>query len=348
MTCQILKQSVGLDVSKDSLAACFCQSEKGKALRIVSSRSFKTSAGGFQQMHKWIEKHRSDQGVELRLLMESTGVYYEEAAYFLKSKGYGLSVVLPNKTSAYAKSLDQKSKTDKTDAQMLAQMALERDLPVWEPPSPTMLKIKQLCRERAALLDQKTVIGNRLHAYIWSYRPQQETLKRTRKSIKDLQQQIKQVEAQIAQTIDSDPFIKERIDKVCSLPGVGIITAATIAGETNGFTLFKNKAQLVCYAGYDVLKNQSGTTLDSPGRISKRGNARIRKALHFPAIVAVKKNGKMKKCFDRVLDKTQIKMKAYVAIQRKLLILIYTLYKNNQTFDPLFESVKKTSHTQTN
>jgi transposase len=155
------------------------------------------------------------------------------------------------------------------------------------------------------------------------------------------------VEQQIKKSIEDDPELETRIKAICSIKGVGTITAATIVGETNGFALFNSKAQLVSYAGYDVVKEQSGTSLDSPGKISKKGNVNIRKALYFPAITAVKHDPLFNKMFKQVMDKTKIKMKGYVAVQRKLLVLIYTIYKSGQKFDPNYVSVKKPNLVQT-
>lgn len=333
MSQQILKQSVGLDVSKDHLSACFSQEERGRKFRILSTRTFTATASGFRQLHDWIKRHSQGE-VPLHLLMEATGVYYEEAAYFLQGHGYRLSVLLPNKTKAFAKSLDYKSKTDRIDARILAQMALERDLAPWQPPSEKWLNIKRLCRERNELLGEKTVVSNRLHAKEHAHQPEALSLQRSQHLLEFLQKQIQEVEQAIRKAIQADAEIQQKIDLVCSIKGVGIITAATVIAETNGFALFKNKAQLVSYAGYDVAQNQSGSSLNSKGRISKKGNHHLRRCLHFPALVAIKHLPVCQNLYERVLETTQIKMKGAVAVQRKLLVLIYTLYRKNQPFDP--------------
>lgn len=340
MAKQILKQSVGFDVSKDSVAACFSQQETGQPFRVLSSKTFTASATGFRQVDAWVSRQRQG-AAPLHLMMEATGVYYEELAYFLHGKGYRVSVMLPNKTSAFAKSLDYKSKNDKVDAKKLAQMSLERELPKWEPPSDIMLTIKRLCRERAELLDEKLAVGNRLHAKKHSHAPEKSSLLRAKNSLKFLQKQIRETEKAIETVVAADPKIKGRMDKVCQMKGLAILTVATVVSEANGFALFKNKAQLVSYAGYDVVENTSGTSIKGATKISKKGNHRIRKALYFPAFVAVKYNPEMKNLYDRVFDKTKMKMKAAVAVQRKLLVLIYTLYKNNQAYDPDYQSAKK-------
>jgi transposase len=335
----ILKQSVGIDVSKDKFQACFSQRQLDKSFRIISSHSYACNEAGFADFSVWVEKHRKAD-VELYFLMEATGVYYETLAYYLRSKGYQVTVLLANKVKAFAKTLEHRSKTDVIDAKVMAQMALERELPVWTPPSDKMLLIKRLCRERMAYLAEKTSISNRLHAQNYSYNPGAKSLERSQEFLDFIDKKVKEIEKEVQQTIESDPEIKERFDKVCTIKGVGLITAATIIGETNGFTLFENKAQLVRYAGYDVQVFESGDSVKKESRISKQGNGHIRKALHFPALVVVKSNDVFKDLYTRVVSTTSIKMKAYVAVQRKLLVLIYTLYKKNVAFDPNYRQTQ--------
>ena len=93
------------------------------------------------------------------------------------------------------------------------------------------------------------------------------------------------------------------------------------------------KNQLVCYAGYNVVNKDSGTSVKSKPRISKKGNKNIRKSLHFPSLTPIQYDSKMQKTYDLIYDKTKIKMKGVVAIQRKILVLIYTIFKKNEAFD---------------
>ncbi len=339
MSKQVFKQGVGFDVSKDKVSACFSQRETGKQFRIISTKTFLLTADGFGKIAQWLTAH-CQKGCDVHLLMEASGIYYEELAYFLHGAGYRVSVILPNRAKAFFKSLDHKSKNDSIDAKCLAQMSLERDLAKWSPPGSNLLKIKRLCRERAELLSEKTVANNRLHAKRYSKSPEDKSLERAEKLIKFLDGQVAEIEQEIEKTVEADPVLKEKIKNICTIKGIQIITASTIVAETNGFELFKNKAQLVSFAGYDVVENKSGTSLESPTRISKKGNSFIRRALYWPAITAVQHEPQFKKLFDSVLERTRVPMKAYVAVQRKLLVLTYTLFKNNEAFVPDFKSVK--------
>ena len=91
---------------------------------------------------------------------------------------------------------------------------------------------------------------------------------------------------------------------------------------------------MVSYTGYDVVEKQSGSSVNGKTKISKKGNKFIRRALHFPALTVVKYYPEFTNLHSRIYDRTKIKMKGYTAVQRKLLVLIYTLFKNNEAYDP--------------
>lgn len=334
-----LRQCLGIDVSKNTLQVCISNLETGQRVRVIASTKFDNSTKGLEKLWVWTEKHRVA-GLELHVTMEATGIYHESAAYFLHAKGLRVSVVLPNKSKAFARSLNAKSKNDVIDARMLAHMGLERSLDIWQPASQNLRRLKRLSRERVALQQQKTVIMNQLHAREFAHQPEKDIQKRSEKLIDFIKKQVKEVEQQIIKTIESDQILQEKVDKIGKVKGLGLITIATIIAETDGFALFKSKGQVVSFSGYDVIENQSGTSLKGTTKISGKGNSHIRRALHFPALVVVKHENLFAELFSRTFEKSRIKMKAYVAVQRKLLVLIYTLFKNNSTFDPLYHTNK--------
>lgn len=114
---------------------------------------------------------------------------------------------------------------------------------------------------------------------------------------------------------------------------MGRLTAAIVLAETNGFDLIRNKRQLTSYAGLDVKEKQSGTSVKGKSKISKRGNRHLRKAMHLPALAAIRHEKRFKSVFVRLVSKHGIKMKAAVAVQRKLLEMIYTVYSKNKIYD---------------
>jgi len=161
-----IKQNVGVDISKDDFKVCFsCMTSTIEVVKL-GSKTFDNSPNGFISLLEWVlQKNKG--GVELlpSFTLEATGVYYEGLAYFLVENGYTVHVVLPNQSKKFGQSLGVRSKTDKIDAKILSQMGLERKLNKWQPVSPNFLKLKQLTRERDAIICERTCVSNQLHAY---------------------------------------------------------------------------------------------------------------------------------------------------------------------------------------
>ncbi len=331
----IIKQNIGIDISKDDFKSCIYQLFSNQDSRIKSSRTFKNNAKGFVTFLTWI-KSKCIKTLEIRVTLEATGVYYEQLTYFLDDNDIYVSVILPNKSKAYAQSLNLKSKTDEIDAQMLGQMGLERNLSRWKAISPKMRRLKQLTRERVTIVEEKTALLNKLHALKSGHQPNSDIIERLGQRITMLKKQIKEVEKEVKNVIKNDTVLTKHVDNISTVKGLGAITIATIIAETDGFNLFTSRKQLVSYAGYDVVQRQSGSSINGKTKISKKGNRFIRRALHFPAIVAVKYNEQLNQFYKRIEERTAIKMKGYVAVQRKLLLLIYALFKNEVPFDPDF------------
>jgi transposase len=122
---------------------------------------------------------------------------------------------------------------------------------------------------------------------------------------------------------------------------VGMLTAVIVLAETNGFELIRNKKQLSSYAGLDVKEKQSGTSVKGKTRISKQGNRNLRKSMHLPSLSAVKYNENFKDLYARLVAKSGIKMKALIAVQRKLLELIYIVHKTKKGFNKNYEKEKR-------
>ncbi|MFT3945690.1 MAG: transposase [Agriterribacter sp.] len=133
------------------------------------------------------------------------------------------------------------------------------------------------------------------------------------------------------------PTTASKAEQICKITGLGIQTLAVVVAETNGFAGFQSISQLVSYAGYDVVENQSGKRTGKT-RISKKGNSHIRCALFFPAFNVVKYQVRpFVDLFQRVFERRKIKMKAYTAVQKKILEIIYVLWKKDQAFDPNYQ-----------
>ncbi|HTG55630.1 MAG TPA: IS110 family transposase [Niabella sp.] len=329
---KILKQVAGIDVAQNELAVSAGRLKEDLTIEIYGFKTFPNTQKGFGELAEWVKK-KTVAEVPVRFVMEATGVYHESLAYYLVDHKQLVSIVMPNKMSNYRKTLQIKTVTDKTASQVIASFGLEKNLDTWQKPKQVYRDLRQITRERGQLIEERTALKNQLHAEQSEAFPNPKSIGRIQERIKLLNRQEKEIMQEISAFINQDKEVRMLAVLVGSVPGIGLLTAAIILSETNGFELIRNKKQLTSYAGLDVKEKESGTSVKSKPKISKKGNKYIRKAMHFPALTAIRHDERFKAIYARLVQKHGIKMKAAVAVQRKLLELTYTIYKNNKPYD---------------
>jgi transposase len=329
---KIVKQVAGIDVAQKELVICLGRMYDDWRPELYASKTFANTAKGHVALLTWVKK-QTDKQVPTRYVMEATGVYHEAFAYFLDEQDKEVSIIVPNKISNYMRTLDVKTVTDKTSSEAITRFGLERALDRWKKPKEIYRNSRDITRERNQLIQERTIVKNQLHAENAGAYPNKNSIKRLKERLKLFNKQLLEIKKEIEELIATDEEVKENIDLLCSMPGIGTLTAVTIMAETNGFELIRNKRQLASYAGFDVKEKQSGTSVKGKARISKKGNRYLRKAMHLPALTAIKHDDHFKSIYARIVAKHGVKMKAAVAVQRRLLEMTYTLYKTKTTYD---------------
>jgi transposase len=334
----LLKYLIGIDVAKDKLDACLISLDSGLGIKVQSTHKFANTPAGFKEISDWIKKF-CKQEIPVEILMEATGVYHEKLAIYLTEQKRKVFVVLPNKSQKYLQSLGLKSKNDKIDAKGLAIMCAHGQFNEWKPIAKYFYELRLLTRHYQSIQETKTGFMNQLHALKHSGYSNKELIKQQENTIALFEKQLKEIKKLIEKHIANDENTKKKVSQIAKIKGLNTLSIATIVAETNGFELIKNSGQLVSYAGYDVIENQSGSHVGRT-KISKKGNTRIRRILHMPALVTVKyKEPIFVSLYERIFDRTKIKMKGYVAVQRKLLEMIYTLWKKDEEYKSGFKQV---------
>lgn len=334
-----LKQVVGIDVAKDTLRIHFGWIDEQQAIHHGKSASFANTPSQFGKLMRWGLAQCEDKSVPLLFVMEATGVYYEALAYFLYDHRCALNVLVPKKLAHYAQTLDIKSKTDDLDARLITRFALERALPLWHKPSESLQTLRTLTREYQNLQGLLTRAQNQLHAKTHAHHTPKETVKRIKEQIRFYQKQLDGIEADLHRLVDQDTDLKNRIENIDSIQGVGFMTAVAVVAETEGFALVENGKQLASYSGLDVVHHQSGLRHGQTS-ISKRGNRFLRQAVFMPALAAIRFNPSLKEFYQRLIMRKNNKKIALIAVARKLLVLIYTIWKKNEPYDPNYYKLK--------
>lgn len=331
---KVVKQIVATDISKDSFYACCKIQYDDKSVIIKGTKSFTNTPSGMNEFFQWCEKRNKTPEIKPTYVMEATGVYYEELAYFLYHKKQTVSVQLAQRIKYFAKSCNLKTKTDKVDAKMIADFGIEKNLTgtdLWAPPSEDFKMIRDLAREHTSLKQAQTAAKSQLHALNHSHGAYKKVIKMKEQQIDFYETLIIKVEKEMHNLVKLDDKLHSKIKKIATIKGVRFITIIKVLAETNGFLLFKNIRQLVSYAGLDVIEKESGK-YKGKTKISKKGNARIRSALYMPAMSASQHNKSLKTFYERVNEGRAIKRQGLIAVMRKLLILIYTLWKKDEEY----------------
>ncbi len=174
---KVLKQALGIDVSKDSLSYCLGILKSDMDKEFIQGKEVSNDTKGFKKLEKWIKRYGCKKGLPI-IVMEATGVYHEEIANYLYSQGYEVCIMQSGRVKKYAQSLDQRSKTDALDSKMLSMLGCERKLNPWTPPSETLQELKYLSRERSRLVKERSIEKNQYHAMNASFYEYTKAIKR--------------------------------------------------------------------------------------------------------------------------------------------------------------------------
>ena len=314
---------IGIDVSKLTLDIALLHHDQIKYLKIQNTLS------GFKKLDKWLKKIGCQQ---VHACMEATGQYGDAAAEYLFLHGFRVSVINPARIKAYAASRLKRNKTDKADAFLIAEFCQKEIPPLWSPPRPAFKSLKALVHQLDALKAIKQQERNRQE--FSGNVPMVDAV--LREHIQFLDEKIKLLRRAIRELIRQDAQFNHQYELLVSIPGIGDITAVKLLAEIRDFRDFSNARQLTAYAGLNPRQFQSGISVHRKSRLSKTGNASLRKALYMPAIVAKKHNPLIHEFCLRLSDRGLCKMAVVGAAMRKLLVLAYGVVKADTPFDPYY------------
>ena len=320
-------------MSSKKFDVCLISLDLSMNHKVIGTKRFDNTPSGIKSFCTWLRSKIKEVDVPLSVLVEATGVYHEELAYGLSKNGFRISVVLPNKSQKYLQSLGLKSKNDKIDAFGLSLMCAQQKLAEFVPLDPFYYELRSLTRFYQSIQESITALGNQLHAIKHGFYSNPEIISEMITLIKTKKDLLKRVVKQMHVLVDSRKDVQEKIERIQKVKGIGFLTIVTVLAETGGFENFDNIPGLVSYAGYDVIENQSGMHVGKT-KISKKGNSRIRRVLHLPSLVVVKYEPSFNIFYNRIFEKSFIPMKGYVAVQKKMLVLIYAMWKNGTEYNP--------------
>ena len=316
----MIQAYLGIDIAKEKFDAALLVGDKFK------TKMFTNTLKGFNDFLIWTQKYAED----IHFCLESSGTYGKGLATFLHEKNLRVSVVNPLKIKAFGQCELSRNKTDQADAKLISRYCKAMQPDIWEPAPEHVQELQDWVKRVDNLKKFKVQESNRLES------ASKAVQKDIKANIKLLEKRIIKIEKIIKELINAHADLKEKASLVSTIPGIGDTTAALIVAFLGTPEKFDNAKQMAAFVGLNPRQHQSGSSVFAKTRLSKVGDAKIRKALFLPAMVARHHNPIIKKFCDNLLAVGKAKMLIIGAAMRKLVHMIYGVLKNGKPFDPSY------------
>jgi transposase len=321
--------AVGIDVSKDTLDVCLLP-PAGKP----KESTFPNTPKGHAALLVWVDRHAK--GAALHFCLEATGPYSEAPATHLADAGRLVSVVNPTRIKYAGLMRGRGNKTDTADAKLIAEYAARERPPAWQPPSPEVRELQALVRRIDDLVEMAAREKGRLASPALST----SVRRSVERTVRLLEKEAAKLRAAADELVAATEVLAADRELLESIPGVGRQTATTILAELPAVGRLPSAESAAAYCGLSPREFRSGTSVKKRTRLSKAGNARLRKALYLPTLTAIRFNPVLAGFFARLVAAGKPKMQAVGACMRKLAMLCYGVLKNRTPFDPNWSSRK--------
>lgn len=308
---------LGIDISKAKFDVALLLDNK------VKTKQFNNKTKGFAELIEWLNKKSVH---NVHFCMEATGIYSEALAIYLFEAGFLVSVVNPAQVKGFAQSELSRTKTDRADAQLIARFCRAMNPTPWSPPPLHIRELQALVRRSEALQDlynqecnRQAVASNNIQASIEAV-------------ITTLMKELESIKKTIQEHMELHPDLREKSKLLKTIPGVGEATIAQVLAFIGNVEDFKNAKQVAAFVGLNPTQRQSGSSVHGRSRLSKVGNANLRKAFYMPAISAKRHNPIIKDFCEHLKQSGKPTMLIIGAAMRKLVHIIYGVLKSRKPF----------------
>jgi len=175
----------GIDVSKDTLEIVIRKNKRSQ-----KSKTFENSSEGHVKLIQFLIQKK----IEL-VCLEATGSYHLDVAILIaETESLKIMVINPKSANNFAKAIMQRTKTDATDAEMLAQYAVRMDFIAWQVPERNVLSLRMCGRWLEASSKELTRLRNQYHAFKITQTTPDFILKSVKERIAILEQELIEIE----------------------------------------------------------------------------------------------------------------------------------------------------------
>ena len=311
----------GLDVSKNHLDVA---TSDGRAFRVAN-----TPAG-----HQTLVTRLTRRASGCRVVLEATGTYSLEVALALDAADRcAVMVANPRLVKGFAVAVAQRSKTDRADAKTILAFAERMPFEPWTPPPAHLVELRALTRRIDDLTVETTREKNRLSSLRASASHSQAVARDIEVNLRHLERRTDRMVAHAVALVGAHADLSAAFSHVTSMKGFADKSGVCLLAELLVLPADMTAKQWVAHAGLDPREHTSGSSVHRPVRISKVGNAHIRRVLFMPAMVACVREPRVKAYYDELIGRGKAPYAAYVAVMRKLLHAVHGMLKHRSDFD---------------
>ncbi len=286
------------------------------------SQSVSNDKAGLQRFARFLRSYQPE-----LIVPEATGSCHRRAHRHLHDAGFHVAVMNPYRTRKFTDMMGQLAKTDAIDAKSLALFAAMVKPEAKAPPAPARADLaalpvagRQISRQKGALQNQLSVTGHSLIS------------RQMRARIKMAERHLAALDAELRQLLRREPDLKHRFDILTSIPGVGLISAATMIAEL-GEPGQVNAPRIAALVGVAPMNCDSGAMRGQ--RRIRGGRASVRNTLYMAAVAAVRSNRDFAAFYNRLRENGKPFKVAITAVIRKLAIVANTLISENRKRVPI-------------
>lgn len=332
------KLFVGIDFSKEKIdvAIIFAEGLTETSMRLFNE--FKNSVSGYKQLVKWVEESSNETEPSLWLFCgENTGDYSKPLCNFLYGRGFDMW--LENAKSIKDASGIRRLKSDRTDANMIAEYAMRNNdkAIVYEPLSESLSQLRELFLYRLMVVR---------HRCSFQVRRGEKRLNMEKSPVKtmisqsgrhivtELNKEIEKIDKRIAELIDSDEELAQVFTIVTSIPGIGTQNAVCLMVYTDNFRRFNfDSRKIACYYGIAPFGRDSGTSVHTDPHVHYMANRQIKAMLSQAALSAAKFNPVIASYYSRLIERGKKRQIALNNVKNKLVHIVTAMVRNKQLFD---------------
>lgn len=259
------------------------------------------------------------------IVVEATGGYEAQLVKCLCAANLPVARVNPGRVRRFAQGLNWLAKTDKIDAQLLARFG-EKAIPrLTLLPTEHERRLAALAKRRKQVLDMLVSEHNRLDTADPDVCPYIQGI------LNMLQKQLDELDQAIQSLIDNTPDLKDKQDLMLSVPGVGKVTASTLASQLPELGSCDRK-EIAALVGVAPFCHDSGKKRGK--RMIKGGRPAIRRVLYMATLCATRYNPVIKRFYARLISNGKETKVAIVACMHKLLTILNAMIRNHTAWQP--------------